>query len=148
MTGKYGSLNVLNIRDKASDFMSDDVVRDVANMVNSKGQNRAQRRRLEKSLKRVETIRAYAQYHLDESMLKEYQKNLDKDTIHFCAILAMVCYEDYRWKEDDNHDQISSMIERVVRKINKYINMEYKTEDILELVYENTGIVLVPDDRH
>ena len=51
------------------------------------------------------------------------------------------------WREDDTHDQISSLLERVDKKINKYAKMGYTTEDIVKLVEEKTEIVLMADEH-
>ena len=130
---KYSSLNVLNRKN----YMTDDVIGDVANIINAKGGNRSQRRRLEKSLGKVETIMAHAQKHLDYKAYEEYQK----------ACLGMTMIEDYNWKEseDNEHGQVMSLFERVNKKIVKYSNMGYNTEDIVDRLEEVTGIKLIPD---
>lgn len=142
--GNYQSLNVLSQKNR-SDFMSDDAIGEVANMIATKGGNRSQRRRLEKSLKRVETIREYAQRHVDDLAFKEYQRAVDKNYCHFFACLALTMVEKYKWVEDDECDQISSLLEKVDKTITKYANMGYETEDLIKLVEEKTGLVLVPD---
>ncbi len=140
---KYSSLNVLNRKN----YMTDDVIGDVANIINAKGRNRSQRRRLEKSLGKVETIMAHAQKHLDYKAYEEYQKAVDSNYIHFFACLGMTMIEDYNWKEseDNEHGQIMSLFERVNKKIVKYSNMGYNTEDIVDRLEEVTGIKLIPD---
>ena len=145
---KYQSLNVLNIKSK-QDFMSDDCIKDVANMINASGQNRSQRRRLEKALGKVETIMEHTQKHVDESAYAEYQKAVDKNFIHFFAILALTMLEDYKWSEtpDNDHGQITSLFERVDKKIKKYSDLGYSTEDLVALVDELTGILLVADSH-
>ena len=141
---KYQSLNVLNLKNR-QDYMSDDCIQNVANMINASGQNRSQRRRLEKSLGKVENIMEHTQKHLDRSAYTEYQKAVDKNFLHFFSILALTMKEDYFWKEDDTHDQISSLLERVDKKIKKYANKGLTTEDLVKLVDEETDIQLVPD---
>lgn len=143
---KYGSLNVLSQK-TVKDYMSDDCIQDVANLLKAKGGNRNQRRRLEKSLGKVETVISHAQKKVDDSAYREYQKAVDKNYVHFFSCLALTMIEDYGWKEspDNDHGQISSLMERVDKKIKKYVDMGYETEDIVNLVDDITGIRLVPD---
>ena len=143
---KYESLNVLNQK-KPSEYMSDDCIQDVANMLKSKGGNRSQRRRLEKSLGRVETVLSHVQKRVDDSAYREYQKAVDKNYVHFFSCLALTMIEDYGWKEteDNEHGQITSLLERVDKKIKKYSDLGYTTEDLTHKLDEMTGILLVPD---
>ncbi|SFU57576.1 hypothetical protein [Butyrivibrio sp. INlla21] len=146
---KYHSLNVLNLKNR-QDYMSDDCIQDVANMINASGQNRSQRRRLEKSLGKVENIMEHTQKHLDRSAYAEYQKAVDQNFIHFFAVLGLTMIEDYGWKEtpDNDHGQITSLFQRVDKKIKKYSDMGYTTEDLVNLLDEQTGIVLVADKHN
>lgn len=146
--GNYQSLNVLSAKN-TSDFMSDDAIATVAQMINTSGANRSQRRRLEKSLKRVETIRTYAQKHLDDSAYKQYAKAVDDNFIHFFACLGLTMIDEYKWKEtpENDHGQISSLLERVGKTIDKYANEGYDTEGLVKLFEEKTGIVLVADTK-
>ncbi len=118
---------------------------EVAAMINNSGMNRGQRRRLEKALKKTETITSHSQKKLDKSAFKEYQNCLDQSMTHFFAAMAMCMYEQYHWKEDDTHDQISSLMVRLSRTIDKYAAQGYTTEDLTKLVEDKTGIVLVPE---
>jgi len=145
---KYESLNVLNQK-KPSEYMSDDCIQDVANMLKSKGGNRSQRRRLEKSLGRVETVLSHVQKRVDDSAYREYQKAVDKNYVHFFSCLALTMIEDYGWKEteDNEHGQITSLLERVDKTIKKYAELGYTTEDLTHKLDEITGILLVPDEH-
>lgn len=143
--GNYQSLNVLSAKN-TSDFMSDDAIATVAQMINTSGANRSQRRRLEKSLKRVETIRTYAQKHLDDSAYKQYARAVDTNFCHFFAVLAITMDEDYKWQENEKKNQISSLLERVGKKLDKYANMGYDTDDLLKLVEERYDMILVPKE--
>lgn len=145
---KYESLNVLSQK-KPSEYMSDDCIQDVANMLKSKGGNRSQRRRLEKSLGRVETVLSHVQKRVDDSAYREYQKAVDKNYVHFFSCLALTMIEDYGWKEteDNEHGQITSLLERVDKKIKKYAELGYTTEDLTHKLDEMTGILLVPDEH-
>lgn len=142
--GKYQSLNVLSQK-KPSVYMSDDAIQDVANMINASGENRSQRRRLERSLRKVENITAHAQKHLDESAYKEYQKRLDTNYIYFFSCLALTMADKYKWKEDESHDQISSIIESVDKTISKYANQGYTAKQLADLVDERFDIRLLPN---
>lgn len=142
--GKYQSLNVLSQK-KPNEYMSDDAIQDVANMINASGENRSQRRRLERSLRKVENITAHAQKHLDDSAYKEYQKRLDTNYIYFFSCLALTMADKYKWKEDESHDQISSIIESVDKTISKYANQGYTAEKLADLVDERLDIRLLPD---
>lgn len=135
---------ILSQRD---DFMSNDCISQVASMINNSGANRSQRRRIEKSLNKVENIRAHVQKKVDRSAYEEYKKDVDKNFIHFFCILALTMGEDYKWREDETHDQISSLLERVNKKIIKYANMGYSTEDLIEHVDKEYDIRLIPDEH-
>lgn len=133
--------NVFNKRN------SEETIEHVASIINYLGQNRSQRRRLEKALGRSKKLSEKAQDKISKKAYSEYQSLIDKDFIHFFAILSLVMGEDYKWKEDDTHDQISSLLERVGKKLDKYSNAGYTTDDLVKLVEDNYGLVLVPD-RH
>jgi len=142
--GKYQSLNVLSQK-KPNEYMSDDAIQDVANMINASGENRSQRRRLERSLRKVENITAHAQKHLDESAYKEYQKRLDTNYLYFFSCLALTMADKYKWREDETHDQISSIIESVDKTISKYANQGYTAKQLADLVDKRFDIRLLPN---
>ena len=127
--------------------MSDDAITKVANMINTSGKNRSQRRRLERSLGKVENILAHAQKHVDDSAYEEYQKAVDKNYMHFFACLGLTMMEDYNWKEDETHGQLVSLFKRLDKKIRKYADLGYDTDGLVKLLDEKTGIQLVPDDH-
>lgn len=139
--GDYQRLNVLNQKN----IMSDDAITEVANMINSHSVNRGQRRRLEKALNKTKNIYAHAQEKVNNNAYIEYQKAVDKNFLHFFAALSLTMGEDYRWREDDSHDQISSLLERLGNTMERYSNMGYATEDLVELVDEKYGIILIPE---
>lgn len=143
---KFDEMNIFEKANLAKDLNMDSIDK-VAAMINTKTTNRGQRRRLEKSLKRVDKIYKHVQDRVDRSAYEQYQKAVDKNFLHFYAILALTMKEDYMWREDDTHDQISSLLERVDKKINKYAKMGYTTEDIVKLVEEKTEIVLMADEH-
>lgn len=127
--------------------MSEDSITQVANMINAKGGNRNQRRRLERRLTKVENITYYAQKRLDKSAYAEYQRRVEQNYVHFFACLGLCMIEDYHWNEkaENDHGQISSLFERVNKTIVKYADEGLETKDLIELLEQKTGIELVPD---
>ena len=142
----YNDLNVFEKANIAKD-LNMDTVDQVAAMINSKTTNRSQRRRLEKSLKRVNTIYSHVQNRVDRSAYKEYQKAVDENFLHFYSILALTMKEDYHWREDETHDQISSLLERIDNKIKKYAEKGFTTEDLVKLLNETCDIQLISDNH-
>lgn len=124
-----------------------DEIDEIANMINNSGANRAQRRRLEKTLAKTTKLSQKAMDKLSEKAYKEYTEITDKDFVHFNAVLGMVMYEDYHWTEDENqeHGQITSLMERIQKKMRKYLNNGWTTEDIVKELEDKTGICLVSD---
>lgn len=153
--GNYANLRVLNQpKNVLNDITSEDAVAQVARMIDNSGANRKERRKLEKDLGKVENILAHTQARVDKSAYKEYEKQvkeknkefqkcLDSNFLHFMSCLAMTMYEDYRWREDKQHDQISSLLERVGNTMEKYARQGYSTEDIVKMVDEKLDIQLV-----
>jgi ribosomal protein S17E len=142
-------LNVLS--NQSRDNVSlDQQIDEIANIINSKSTNRAQRRRIEKSIAKTARLSEKTIKKIENSAYEKYRDITDSDYVHFNAVLAMVMYEDYHWKETDEHDhgQITSLMERVQKKIRKYQDMDYSTEDIVKEVYKKTGILLVPDNKN
>lgn len=147
---QFPGLNVLSNDSRETlnnNIMNTDVIDAVANMINTSGKNRAQRRRLEKGLARTNKLSEKAQKKLDYSLYHEYKAVTDKDFVHFNAILALVMFEDYRWieTEENDHGQITSLLERVQKKMLKYKDKNFSTEDICREVYKKTGIMLYSD---
>ena len=144
--GKYQTLNVLNNKPNA-DFMSEDSITAVANMINAKAVNRSQRKELTKTLGKIENIMAHVQKKVDRTAYDEYQKAVDQNYLNFFSCLGLTFLEKYHWKEteDNDHGQISSLLENVDKTIRKYAEMGYDTEDMVNLLEEKTGIRLVPD---
>lgn len=143
---RFDEMNVFDKVNLAKDLNLDSVDK-VAAMINTKTKNRGQRRRLEKSLKRIDKIYKHVQDKVDRSAYEQYQKAVDNNFLHFFAILALTMKEDYMWREDETHDQISSLLERVDKKINKYAKKGFNTEDIVNLVDETCDIKLIPDNH-
>lgn len=147
--GNYTNLNVLsNKNNRLIDNYSDDAIDQIANMVKATGKNRSQRRRLEKSLGKMQTILEHSQKHLDKSAYREYQAAVDLNFTQFFSILAITMAQDYRWREDESHNQISSLLERVNNKIEKYNKGgNFDTEAALRDCEELTGLILIPDEH-
>ena len=141
------NFNDMNVFEKVNlaKSLNLDTVDQVAALINSKTTNRSQRRRLEKSLKRVNTIYNHVQNQVDLSAYKQYQKAVDENFVHFYSVLALTMKEDYHWREDETHDQISSLLERVDNKIKEYAEKKYTTEDLVKLVNEKCDIQLVSE---
>lgn len=134
-------LNVLSNQSRTEQ----DAINQVAAMINNSGYNRGQRRRLEKALTKTNKLTEKAQKKISDGAYKEYQKAVDTNYIHFFAALSITMSERYHWKEDEQHDQITSLLESVGRTIDKYAGMGYTTEDLSKYVEDTLGIVLVPD---
>jgi hypothetical protein len=136
--GNYQSLNVLNQR---KDYMSDDAVMQVANMINSSNANRKQRRSITKSLGKMENILSHTQKHIDKTAFKEYQKACDENMRRFFSILSIVLKREYNFEESDDKEEISEML----CKLNEYLE-EYKgytTDELTDICFEETEIKLV-----
>lgn len=140
---KFDEMNIFEKANLAKDLNMDSIDK-VAAMINTKTTNRGQRRRLEKSLKKVDRIYKHVQDRVDRSAYEQYQKAVDEDFLHFYSILALTMKEDYHWREDEQHDQISSLLERVDNKIKKYADKGYKTKNLVDLVEESCDIKLIP----
>lgn len=143
--GKYQSLNVLN-RSFLADLEPRDAVNEVTAMINQSG-NRSTRRRVERALNKTQNIAKHANKKATERANKELQRKTDSNYVHFFAILALTMYEDYRWKEseENEHGQITSLMERVNKKILKYA--DYSTDEIVKIVDDTMGILLVTDEQ-
>lgn len=144
--GEYKRLNVLSQRSFLDDYKDRNAVNEVAAMVNTAG-NRRTRRKIEKSLIKTENILRYADKKAAERANEEIIKRTDSNYVHFFAILALTMYEDYRWREsdDNDHGQITSLMERLNKKMVKYEG--YSTEEVVKIVDDLTGILLLTDKQ-
>lgn len=144
--GEYKRLNVLSQRSFLDDYKDRNAVNEVAAMVNTAG-NRRTRRKIEKSLIKTENILRYADKKAAERANEEIIKRTDSNYVHFFAILALTMYEDYRWREsdDNDHGQITSLMERLNKKMVKYEG--YSTEEVVKMVDDLTGILLMTDKQ-
>lgn len=122
-------------------------VDEVAQMLTAPGVSRTERKQILRALNKTTKLTEKAQKRLDQSAYEKYRDITDLDFVHFNAILGLVLYEDYHWKEDENqeHGQITSMMERIQKKMRKYQKLGYSTQDIVKELDDKTGILLVPD---
>ena len=116
-------------------------------MLTAPGVSRTERKQILRALNKTTRLTEKAQKRLDQSAYEKYRDITDLDFVHFNAILGLVLYEDYHWKEDENqeHGQITSMMERIQKKMRKYQKLGYSTHDIVKELDDKTGILLVPD---
>ena len=137
---KYCNLNVLNQR---KDFMSNDAIQEVANMINTSGGNRSQRKRLERALRKTENIQKHAQDHLDKRAYKEFQECLDSNMTRFFSVLGIVLKTQYGFEESEEKEEISHMFELLNTYLVEY--QELSTDEVAKISYETTGIQLIAE---
>lgn len=140
--GKYQSLNVLSQK-KPSEYMSDDAIQDVANMIAASGANRSQRKRLERALRKTENIQKHVQSHIDDKAFKEYQAASEDHMRRFFSILGIVLKKNYNFEETDDKEDISEMFNLLNAYLVEYQDMS--TEEIAKICYEVTGIQLIAE---
>lgn len=138
----YAPINVLSNRN----FGTPATVDSVNAFVSAQG-NRSQRRQVLKALRKSETIREWTNKEANKALQRELGDRADDDLIWMVATLADTLYEDYHWKEspDNDHGQITSFIERFVKRMNSYADKGYSTRDLVEMIEEKIGITLVPN---
>lgn len=139
--GNYANLNVLSNKSRLPKEVSGDAIDQVASMINNSGKNRAQRRRLEKSLGRMQTVLEHSQKYLDRSALKQYEAAVEDNYRHFFAILGIVLKREYGWEQTDDNEQIADIFD----KLNEYL-VKYKdltVDEICDICDEETDITLI-----
>lgn len=148
MNNKYQSLNVLNYKKHANSengyLLADDAINELAGMLDASG-NRKSRRKIEKVLSKTAKIQERADARANKRAYSKIEERVDEDFMYIFGIIGITMYEDYHWKEteDNEHGQITSLYERLTKKMEKYTEMGYSTEDILNHLDELTGIRLV-----
>lgn len=142
MIGKYGSLNVLAEK-KIKDYMSDDTIQDVANLINASGANRAQRKRLERALRKTENIMEHTQKQVNRNAYKEYQECLDSNMTRFFSVLGIVLKSQYGFEESEEKEEISHMFDLLNTYLEEY--RELSTDDVAKICYETTGLELIAE---
>ena len=143
---KYQSLNVLNKKRTLEPFDAD-VVSQMEKAICSRNLSPSERKQVIRALKKTENIVNAAQGKLDRATYDECVRIVDSDFVHFTAALGLVMYEDYRWREgiDNDHGQISSMFDRLNKKLEKYKNKGYDTYQLCLELYTKTGIQIYSD---
>ena len=140
MMNKYCNLNVLNQR---KDYMSDDAITQVANMINALGANRAQRKKLARDLGKVENIMSHTQNRVNKKAFTQYQEACNENMRTFFAILGIVMAKNYGWKNEEGNEQIEELFDI----LNAYL-VEYQgtsVDNICKICEEVTGIQLVSE---
>ena len=135
-----------NVLSNASrDSMS--TVDQVSQMLSAPGVSKSERKQIRRALNKTRQLTSKAQARLDQSAYEKYRDITDMEFVHFNAVLALTMYHDYRWTEDDSqeHGQITSLMERIQKRMRKYQEAGKTTKDIVKELEEKTGIVLVPD---
>lgn len=137
---KYQNLNVLSQK-KPSDFMTDDAIQEVAMMINSKNVSESEKKRLYRSLNKIENIRKHTQANLDRSALREYESCLDEVMLRFFSVLGIVLKNHYDFEESEEKEDISNMFNILNSYLEEY--RELSSKDVAKICYETTGIELV-----
>lgn len=140
--GNYGSLNVLANK-KIKDFMSDDAIQDASSLINASGANRAQRKRLERALRKTENIMEYTQKHVNQKAFKEYQYSLDEMMVRFFSVLGIVLKNQYNFEESEEKEDISHMFDMLNTYLEEY--RELSTSDVARICFETTGLELIAE---
>ena len=138
--GDYQRLNVLNQKD----IMSDDAIKEVANLINSHSVNRGQKRRLEKALNKTKNIYAHAQKRVDNRAYKAYEEAVDENMRRFFAVLGIVLVKNYGWSTADDNDQVWEMYDILNTYLKEY--QQYDTDTVAKICEEVTGYTLVKGD--
>ena len=142
---KYQSLNVLNYSNKGTNFITnDEAVNKLASMVNATG-SRSSRRKMERAINKSVKLQKAAEVRANQKAFSKVAERVDDDFMYLFGIIGITMYEDYHWKEteDNEHGQITSLYERLTKKMEKYTDMNYSTDDVLSHLEGLTGIKLV-----
>jgi len=148
INNKYTSLNVLSNEqmEKLKNLSNtrEDSINQIAAMINTSS-NRAQKRKIEKTLRKVEKIQAKCENVVNKKNEKKLAVEMDKSFMYIMGVVGLTLMEDYRWKEDpdQDHGQITAFFERVTKRMSKYADSGYSTQDILIKLEEMSGIQLV-----
>lgn len=134
----YKSLNVLN---QKQDFMSDDAIQNVANMINGAGFNRGQRRRLEKAMAKTQKIYEHTQDRVNDKVYKEYQTLADEHMRRFFAIMGIILVKNKGYKPDS--DELIDVFDL----FNAYL-VEYQsltTDEVCQIAEEVTEFKIISE---
>ena len=119
---------------------------EIVNMVASqvaKAGNRAERRKILKALNKTKTIEHYTSRKINERADNEVKDRVDMNFSYIMAACGIVLHEKYHWKNDGEHGQISSFIERVSKELQTMGESGMSAEDAINKLEEVTGIELV-----
>ena len=142
---KYQSLNVLNHNNKSNNFITnDEAINKLSSMVNATG-SRSNRRKMERAINKSVKLQKAAEARANQKAFSKVAERVDDDFMYLFGIIGITMYEDYHWKEteENEHGQITSLYERLTKKMEKYTDMNYSTDDVLNYLEELTGIKLV-----
>lgn len=140
---KYKHLNVLNTNNLNKDFMnmSDDAIQDLANIINTSGLNRAQRKALSRKLDNIGDIYGKAKKDAQKKIYKEYKSDVDKNMVRFFAILGIAMIKNYGWKNEEGCEQVEELFDILLTYLREY--REYSTEQVASICEDVTDIILV-----
>lgn len=140
--GNYSSLNVLNQK-TIKDYMSDDAIQDVANLIKASGANRSQRKRLERTLRKTSNIMEHTQKYVDRSSFKQYEVALENTMRRFFSVLGIVLKEKYNYEESETKEEISNMFNDLNSQLEEFRGLT--TDEVAEKCYEITGLQLIAE---
>lgn len=119
-----------------------EIVNIVASQV-AKAGNRAERRKILKALNKTKTIENYTTKRVNERSQGEIQERVDMNFGYIMSAVGIVLHDKYHWKNDGEHGQISSFIERVSKELQTMAQDGMSAEDAIKKLEEVTGIELV-----
>ena len=125
--------------------MNSDTIDDVANMINSSGASRAQRRRLEKALAKTTKLTKKAEEKIHKGIYEEYKQITDQDFVHFNAVLGLVMAKEYGWVEEDGNEQITELFEKIQEYMRRFNEEGMGTSAAVKELEGITGIQLISD---
>ena len=125
-----------------NDMDDSEIVNMVASQV-AKAGNRAERRKILKALNKTKTIENYTTKLVNERSQGEIQEKVDMNFGYIMSAVGIVLHEKYHWKNDGEHGQISSFIERVSKELQTMGESGMSAEDAINKLEEVTGIELV-----
>lgn len=125
-----------------NDMDDSEIVNMVASQVAKVG-NRAERRKILKALNKTKNIEHYTTKRVNERSQGEIQERVDMNFGYIMSAVGIVLHEKYHWKNDGEHGQISSFIERVSKELQTMSQDGMSAQDAIKKLEEVTGIELV-----
>lgn len=132
----------MNNYQQLNDMDDSEIVNMVASQV-AKAGNRAERRKILKALNKTKTIENYTTKRVNERSQGEIQERVDMNFGYIMSAVGIVLHEKYHWKNDGEHGQISSFIERVSKELQIMAQDGMSAQDAIKKLEEVTGIELV-----